>query len=135
MIKGQTLAANYKIEAGSFVALSEDSQRFVFIDDNDMHVYLRRRLPFCPLRRPVMNVLTSRLCVPALITNRTKEMDLLVYCDKVISVDVNADPTAEYFGNGYWVIISAVPIALEITCKNQSVINSSNILKLVNTTS
>ena len=131
LFKDQSFTANYKIEKGNFVALSEDSHRFAFIDDDDMHAYLRRRLPFCPLRRPIMNVLTSSMCVPALLTNRTKEIKQ--FCDKVISINVNTDPTAEYFGNGYWVVVSAtVPISLDITCKDRSIVNSSETLRFDN---
>ncbi|XP_043246251.1 uncharacterized protein LOC122393876 [Amphibalanus amphitrite] len=129
LLKDQTFMANYKIEKVNFVALSEDSHRFAFIDDDDMHVYLRRRLPFCPLRRPIMNTMTSSMCIPALLTNRTK--DIKQFCDKVISVNVNTDPTAEYFGNGYWVVVSAtIPISFDISCKDKSIINSSETLRL-----
>ena len=44
--ENRNYVANYEIESAKFVALSEDSLKFMFIDDDDFHLYLRRRLPF-----------------------------------------------------------------------------------------
>ena len=125
----QNFVANYEIENAKFVALSEDSLKFMFINDNDFHLYLRRRLPFCPLRRPIMNVLTSTMCIPALLTNRTDNIDL--YCEKVIRVNQTTDPTADYLGNGHWIVISTDPVQLEFRCKNDAVVNTTRVVKTV----
>ena len=125
----QNFVANYEIENAKFVALSEDSLKFMFINDNDFHLYLRRRLPFCPLRRPIMNVLTSTMCIPALLTNRTDNINL--YCEKVIRVNQTTDPTADYLGNGHWIAISTDLVQLEFRCKNDAVVNSTRVVKTV----
>lgn len=125
----QKFVANYEIENAKFVALSEDSLKFIFVDDNDIQLYLRRKLPFCPIRRPIMNVLTSKMCLPALLTNRTDNIDH--FCEKVIFVNKSADPTAEYVGNGHWIVVSTDPVDLEIRCKNGSVVNSTSVVRTV----
>ena len=111
----QTLMANYEIPEIEFIALSDDSLKYVLVDDRDLHVYLRRRLPFCPLRQPILNVQTSTECITALLTNQTDKIP--VNCDKTVRVQTT-DPTAQYLGNGHWLVISTVPIDLDIRCKN-----------------
>ena len=111
----QPLTANYEIPETKFVALSDDALKFVLIDDHDMHVYLRHRLPFCPLRQPILNVQTSKMCIPALLTNRTDKV--AVNCEKTIRMQTT-DPTAQYLGNGHWLVVSADPIDLDIQCKD-----------------
>lgn len=125
----QNFVANYEIEKAKFVAISEDSLKFVFIDDDDVQTYLRRRLPFCPLRRPIMNVMTSTMCIPALLTNQTDKIMRL--CENVIQVNQSVDPTAEYLGNGHWIVISNDPIELEVRCKNGTIVNSTTTVKTV----
>ena len=125
----QTIMANYDIEPAKFIALSQDSLQFMFVDDDDIQLYLRRRLPFCPIRRPIMNVLTSTMCVTALLTNQNDKIDR--FCDKVIRVNQTCDPTAEYIGNGHWIVVSVNPLDLEIRCKNGVVVNSTRVLTTV----
>ena len=127
--ENQNFVANYEIEPAKFIALSEDSLKFMFIDDDDFHVYLRQRLPFCPIRRPIMNALTSTMCVPALLTNQTDK--ITKFCDKVISVNQSVDPTAEYLGNGNWIVVSVDPLDLEIRCKTGASVNSTRSVKTV----
>jgi len=110
-----SLIANYEIPEAKFVALSDDSLKFVLIDDHDMQVYLRRQLPFCPLRQAILNVQTSNQCIPALLTNQTDK--IRVNCEKTIRIQTT-DPTAQYLGNGNWLVISADPIDLDIRCKD-----------------
>ena len=94
----------------------------------DMNVYLRRRLPFCPLRQPVLNVQTSTLCIPALLTNQTDKVSK--NCEKTIRVQ-QTDPTAKYLGNGNWLIISADSTDIDIRCKNDTRVKPSVTLTTV----
>ena len=125
----QSFVANYEAEKATFVALSDDSLKFITIDDADFHVYMRRKMPFCPIRRPIVNVLTSTLCVPALLTNQTDKIDR--FCEKVIRVNQTDDPTAEYLGNGHWIVIGARPLDIEIRCKTGVSVNSTRVVKTV----
>ena len=125
----QNFVANYEIEKAKFVALSEDSMRFMLINDDDFQMYLRRRLPFCPMRRPVMNVLTSTMCIPALLTDRTDSVNR--FCEQVIRVNQTTDPTAEYLGNGHWIVISVDPLDFEIRCKIGATVNSTQTVTTV----
>lgn len=125
----QNFVANYEIEKAKFVALSEDSLKFMFIDDDDVHVYLRKQLPFCPIRRPVTSVLTSTLCIPALLTNDTDKVTRS--CENIIHMNRSVDPTAEYLGNGNWLIISAKPLNVEIRCKVGQNVNSTRMMRTV----
>ena len=125
----QNFLANYKTEKAHFVALSEDSLKFIVIDDADFHLYLRQRLPFCPIRRPIVNVMTSSMCIPALLPNDTDQVSR--FCDKVIHVNRTVDPTAEYLGNGHWIVISAEPLDLDVRCKSVTSANSSRVVRAV----
>ena len=125
----QTIVANYDVEPAKFIALSQDSLQFMFVDDDDIQLYLRRRLPFCPIRRPIMNVLSSTMCITALLTNQTDKIDR--FCDNVIRVNQSSDPTAEYIGNGHWIVISVNPLDLEIRCKTGAIVNSTKVVTTV----
>lgn len=125
----QNFVANHEIEKAKFVALSEDSLKFLIIDDADFHTYLRRKLPFCPIRRPIVNALTSTMCIPALLTNQTDKIDR--FCEQVIHVNQTDDPTAEYLGNGHWIVISAEPLTIEIRCKTGMSVNSTRTVQTV----
>ena len=92
--ENQNFVANYETETVKFTALSENSMRIMLINDEDIQLYLRQRLPFCPMRRPIMNVLTSTMCLPALLTNRTEAVTQ--FCEQVIRINQTTDPTAEY---------------------------------------
>ena len=101
----------------------------MFIDDDDVHVYLRKQLPFCPIRRPVTSVLTSTLCIPALLTNNTDKVTRS--CENIIHMNRSVDPTAEYLGNGNWLVISAKPLNVEIRCKVGQSVNSTRMMRTV----
>ena len=128
-IDEQNYVANYEVEKAKFVAISEDSLKFIFINDNDFHLYLRRKLPFCPIRRPIVNVLTSTMCLPALLTNQTDKVTQ--FCEKVVHVNRTVDPTAQYLGNGHWIVVSAKPLDLEIRCKSGMSVNSTSVVRTV----
>ena len=125
----RTLVANYETENVKYVALSEDSMRFMSINDVDIQLYLRRRIPFCPIRRPIMNVLTSTGCIPALLTNRTDAVTR--FCEHVIRINQTTDPTAEYLGNGHWIVVSVEPLDVEIRCKTGATVNFTETVKIV----
>ena len=131
--KDHTFVASYRVGKTRFVALSEDSLKFVFLDDDDINVYLRRQLPFCPLRRPIMTVSASTECIPALLTNQTDKISR--YCDKEIRVHHSVDPTAEYLGNGHWLVTSVKPLNMRVRCKNQTYTNLTKSVQTVTTLS
>ena len=126
--QNQLLLANYEIPETKFAALSDDLLKFVEINDHDMNVYLRRQLPFCPLRQPILNAQTSTLCIPALLTNQTDKVSR--NCEKTIRVQ-KTDPTARYLGNGNWLIISADSTDIDIHCKNGTRVRPSATLTTV----
>ena len=125
----QGYVANYKVEPTKFIAMSEDHLKFMLIDDHDLHLYLSKKLPFAPIRRPISNTMTSSLCLPALLTNDTDRIARL--CEKVLRVNATTDPTADYLGDGVWIVLSPEPIDLDIRCKMGQTVKVSHMIKTV----
>ena len=109
--------------------MSEDHLKFMLIDDHDLHLYLSKKLPFAPIRRPISNTMTSSLCLPALLTNDTDRIARL--CEKVLRVNATTDPTADYLGDGVWIVLSPEPIDLDIRCKMGQTVKVSHMIKTV----
>ena len=78
----------------------------------------------------MLNVQTSNLCLPALLTNQTDK--ITQNCDKTISVRP-ADPTADYLGNGHWIVTSADPVDIAILCRNGTNVKPPTTLTTVST--
>ena len=125
----QGYVANYKVEPTKFIAMSEDHLKFMLIDDHDLHLYLSKKLPFAPIRRPISNTMTSSLCLPALLTNDTDRIARL--CEKVLRVNATTDPTADYLGDGVWIVLSPEPIDLDIRCKMGQTVKVNHMIKTV----
>ena len=109
--------------------MSEDRLKFILINDNDLHVYLSKNLLFAPVRRPISNTMTSSLSVPGLLTNNTDK--IARFCGKVLRVNVTSDPTADYIGNGFWIVLSPESINIDIRCKTSQTLKSNHTVKTV----
>ena len=127
-IRGKIFAASFSSESAKFIALSEDKSKFITLEEAEIQVYLRNQLPFCPFRKPIMNILESDKCLPALLIKR--ENQISKFCEKNIYVNQTSIPTAFYIGNGHWFVISPRPLPIDLICKNDSfrLSNSQKIL-------
>lgn len=111
-------AVSYITDSSKFLAVSEDKSKFITLDNDEVQIYLRDQLPFCPFRKPIMNTLESDKCLPALLTQRDSHISQ--FCEKKVFVNQTDIPTAYYMGNGHWFIITSRPLHVEIFCKNKS---------------
>ena len=96
-----------------------------------MCTYFSKNLPILPVRRLTSNTMTLSLCLSALLANDSNQ--IAHFYEKAIRVSVTSHPTADYIGNGFWIVLSPKSIIIEVRCKTGQTIRASHITKTVKT--